>query len=66
MSRPLECPRCHIPTTGTSRRRGRCTACGASLASADDKVSDIRELLHSRLAPGPLVSRTDREQSAAR
>jgi len=33
-TRPVTCPRCHLPASGTARRRGRCTACGASLASA--------------------------------
>jgi hypothetical protein len=34
MIKQQECPRCRQPATATASRRGRCTACGASLVVA--------------------------------
>ncbi|HWB69483.1 MAG TPA: hypothetical protein VG518_05855 [Solirubrobacterales bacterium] len=33
-SEELGCPRCRQLASGTARRRGRCTACGATLVVA--------------------------------
>lgn len=56
MSEELECPRCRQPATGTARRRGRCTACGATLVAARSlKEAAVRSYLYGRepLAPRP-------------
>jgi len=65
-TRPVTCPRCHLPASGTARRRGRCTACGASLASADARAADVREILHGRRAPAHRPAPENRERSASR
>lgn len=43
----VECPRCREPASGTARRRGHCTACGAHLgAAAAPKQADVRAYLY--------------------
>lgn len=58
MSQHLECPRCRQPATGTARRRGRCTACGAGLVAAGTataaKEADVRRYLYGRHSLTPL------------
>lgn len=54
MSEELACPRCRQPAMGTARRRGRCTACGATLVAARTlKETAVRSYLygHPPLAP---------------
>lgn len=63
-----ECPRCGQPATGTARRRGHCTSCGAPLVSAaSPREADVRAYLYGNhhLHLLPLETWSQRRRAAS-
>lgn len=54
MTEELECPRCQQPASGTARKRGHCTSCGAALVSSRAlKEAAVRSFLYGRTTLAP-------------
>lgn len=67
MSQQRECPRCRQPATATASRRGRCTACGASLVTVNTaSETNVRDYLYGRHALTPTGRETEPSRSSGR
>lgn len=67
MSEQRECPRCRQPASGTARRRGRCTACGASLVIVNAvSEANVRDYLYGGNALTPIGRESEPSRSPGR